>query len=102
MECGGRRHAGAEARRKHGHVWSVRDGRVLAWNFYDFDRVRRPSPEEKGLTDTDWAAQVMAHVDGTAQSVAAAKQLTDALADLAVTADPHPLLPIVGIQPDAP
>jgi 5'/3'-nucleotidase SurE len=53
---------------------------------------------DKGLTDSAWATQVMAHVDGTAASVAAANQMTDAFAHDAVTTDPHLLLPLMGIH----
>ena len=51
-----------------------------------------------GLTNVAWGAQMTAHVDATAQSVAAAKQVTDAYAHQAVTTDPHLLLPIVGVH----
>jgi hypothetical protein len=55
---------------------------------------------DKGLTDGAWGTQVMAHVDGTADSVAAANQMTDVFAQQAVTTDPHLLLPLVGVHPD--
>lgn len=55
---------------------------------------------DKGLTDGAWGTQVMAHVDGTAEGVATANQMTDAFADQAVTTDPHLLLPMVGLHPD--
>lgn len=55
---------------------------------------------DKGLGDIEWGKQVMAHVDGTAESVAAANQMTDAFAHQAATSDPHLLLPLVGVHSD--
>jgi hypothetical protein len=52
---------------------------------------------DKGLGDGNWAQQVMAHVDATSQSVAAANQMTDAFATQAVTTDNHLLIPLVGL-----
>jgi hypothetical protein len=52
---------------------------------------------DRGLGDADWAKQVMAHVDTTSESVAAANQITDDFAIQAVTTDNHLLIQLVGL-----
>jgi hypothetical protein len=54
---------------------------------------------EQGLTNSDWAKTVMAHVDSTATSVAAAKAQTDAFATVAAAeATTELIVQIVGIN----
>lgn len=58
---------------------------------------------QQGLTNADWAKTVMAHVDSTAASVAAANAQTDAFAAIAATeATTELLVKIVGIAFDQP
>ena len=52
---------------------------------------------DEGLGDVSWARQVMQHVDASAASVEAANRMTESFRELAVTSDPHLLLPLIGI-----
>lgn len=52
---------------------------------------------DKGMGDVDWARQVMADVDSSAESVAAAWQMIDGFAEAAVTTDPHLPVPLIGV-----
>jgi len=51
----------------------------------------------KGLGETTWASQVMADVTADVSTVVAAEAQIDHFASLAVTSDPHLLLPLVGV-----
>jgi hypothetical protein len=55
---------------------------------------------DQGLGDVNWAKQVMAIVDATAQSVTSANQMTDTFVVQATTTDPHLLVPLVGVHID--
>jgi hypothetical protein len=53
---------------------------------------------EQGLGDAAWAHDVMAHVDATVSSVAAANQMTDGFAAAATASDPHLVVQLVGVH----